>query len=55
MSEPILTEKLGDVTTITLNRPEAGNRQTDATWAEVTKMIDAAAQDSRAILFKGRG
>jgi enoyl-CoA hydratase len=55
MSEPILTEKLGDVTTITLNRPEAGNRQTDATWAEVTKMIDAAAQDSRAILFKGAG
>src|SRR5258707_13502398 len=55
MSEPILTEKLGDVTTITLNRPEAGNRQTDATWAEVTKMIDAAAQESRAILFKGAG
>jgi enoyl-CoA hydratase len=55
MSEPILTEKLGDVTTIILNRPEAGNRQTDATWAEVTKMIDAAAQDSRVILFKGAG
>jgi enoyl-CoA hydratase len=55
MAEPILTEKLGDVTTITLNRPEAGNRQTDATWAEVTKMIDAAAQESRAILFKGAG
>ena len=55
MSEPILTEKLGDVTTITLNRPEAGNRQTDATWAEVTKMIDAAAQESRVILFKGAG
>src|SRR4029453_3250631 len=55
MSEPILTEKQGDVTTITLNRPEAGNRQTDAAWAQVTKMIDAAAQDSRAILFKGAG
>ncbi len=55
MSEPILTEKLGDVTTITLNRPEAGNRQTDASWAEVTKMIDAAAQESRVILFKGAG
>src|SRR4029434_5286924 len=55
MSEPILTEKQGDVTTITLNRPEAGNRQTDAAWAQVTKMIDTAAQDSRAILFKGAG
>src|SRR5512144_1934534 len=55
MAEPILKEKLGDVTTITLNRPEAGNRQTDATWAEVTKMIDSATQDSRLILFKGAG
>ena len=55
MAEPILTEKQADVTTITLNRPEAGNRQTDATWAEVTKTIDAAAQDSRVILFKGAG
>ena len=55
MAEPILKEKEGDVTTIILNRPEAGNRQTDATWAEVTKMLDAAAQDSRVILFKGAG
>src|SRR5262249_62312123 len=55
MAEPVLVEKLGDVTTITLNRPEAGNRQTDATWAEVTKMLDAAAQHSRVILFKGAG
>src|SRR4029434_7347816 len=55
MAEPILTEKQADVTTITLNRPEAGNRQTDATWAEVTKTIDAAAQHSREILFKGAG
>jgi len=55
MAEPVLMEKQGDVTTITLNRPEAGNRQTDTTWAEVTKMLNAAAQDSRVILFKGAG
>jgi len=55
MAEPILKEKEGDVTTIILNRPEAGNRQTDTSWAEVTKILDAAAQDSRAILFKGAG
>ena len=55
MAEPILKQKEGDVTTIILNRPEAGNRQTDATWAEVTKMLDAAAQASRVILFKGAG
>jgi len=55
MADPILKEKDGDVTTITLNRPEAGNRQTDGTWAEVTRMLDDAAKDSRLILFKGAG
>jgi enoyl-CoA hydratase len=55
MAEPILKEKHGDITTIILNRPEAGNRQTDATWAEATKMLEAAAQDSRVILFKSAG
>ena len=55
MADPILKEKDGDITTITLNRPEAGNRQTDATWAEVTRMLGDAAKDSRLILFKGAG
>lgn len=55
MAEPILREKHGEITTITLNRPEAGNRQTDATWAQVTQMFDAAAKESRAIVFKGAG
>jgi len=55
MADPILKEKEGDITTITLNRPEAGNRQTDDTWAEVTRMLDDAAKDSRLILFKGAG
>jgi len=45
MSEPILKEKDGDVTTITLNRPEVGNRQTDATWAQLTEMLDIAAKE----------
>jgi len=55
MADPILINKNGDITTITLNRPEAGNRQTDATWAQVTQMFDAAAKESRAIVFKGAG
>ena len=55
MADPILKEKDGDITTITLNRPEAGNRQTDGTWAEVTRLLDDAAKDSRLILFKGAG
>ena len=55
MAEPILKEKHGDITTITLNRPEAGNRQTDSTWAQMTEMLDAASKESRLILFKGAG
>jgi len=55
MADPILRAKDGDITTITLNRPEAGNRQTDATWAQVTEMFDAAAKDSRLIIFRGAG
>ncbi|MDH3442741.1 MAG: enoyl-CoA hydratase/isomerase family protein, partial [Deltaproteobacteria bacterium] len=45
----------GDITTITLNRPEAGNRQTDATWAQLTSMLEEAAMESRAIVFRGAG
>ncbi len=55
MPEPILQQREGDITTITLNRPEVGNRQTDTTWAEVTRMLEAAAKESRAILFRGAG
>jgi enoyl-CoA hydratase len=55
MAEPVLMEKEADVTTITLNRPESGNRQTDATWAKVTEMFDTASKESRLILFKGAG
>lgn len=55
MADPILRTKDGDITTITLNRPEAGNRQTDATWAQVTEMFDAAAKESRLIIFRGAG
>jgi enoyl-CoA hydratase len=55
MADPVLTQKDGDITTITLNRPEAGNRQTDATWAQVTQMLDEAGKTSRLILFQGAG
>jgi enoyl-CoA hydratase/carnithine racemase len=55
MADPILIEKDGDITTITLNRPEAGNRQTDSSWAQMTEMLNDAAKASRLILFKGAG
>jgi enoyl-CoA hydratase len=55
MSDVIIKERAGDITTIILNRPEVGNRQTDATWAQLTEMLGAAAKESRLILFKGAG
>ena len=55
MADPVLKEKDGDVTTITLNRPEAGNRQTDEIWAQVAEMFNASSTDSRAVVFKGAG
>ena len=55
MADAVLMEKEGDVVTITLNRPEAGNRQTDATWAQVTEMFNGASKQARLILFKGAG
>lgn len=55
MADPVLVQKSGEITTITLNRPEAGNRQTDATWGQVTEMLNDAGKSSRAILFKGAG
>jgi enoyl-CoA hydratase len=55
MADPVLMQKDSDITTITLNRPEAGNRQTDTVWTQVTQMFDDAAKSSRLILFKGAG
>jgi enoyl-CoA hydratase len=55
MAEPVLVQKDGDITTITLNRPESGNRQTDATWAQFTQIFDDAGKTARLILFKGAG
>lgn len=55
MAEPVLMQADGDIVTITLNRPDIGNRQTDTVWADVTRMFTDAAKSSRLILFKGAG
>jgi enoyl-CoA hydratase len=55
MSDLILFERDGDVSRITLNRPEIGNRVSDAMAAQLADRIDAAAKDSRLIVFKGAG
>ena len=55
MADPLLMQRDGDIATLTLNRPEAGNRQTDATWAQVTQLLNEAGKTSRLILIKGAG
>ena len=55
MSNLILCEREGDVTTITLNRPEIGNRVSDPMASQLADTIDAAAKESRLILIKGAG
>ena len=55
MADFILKQKDADVTTVTLNRPEIGNRQDDSTLAQLTTILDDAGKDSRLIVFKGAG
>jgi enoyl-CoA hydratase/carnithine racemase len=52
-AEPVLRESEGQVTTITLNRPQAGNRLTNDMAATVQQMIDSAT--GRVIVLRGAG
>ena len=47
MADPVLVTKENDITTIMLNRPEVGNRQSDATWAQVTPDVRRRGQVAR--------
>jgi enoyl-CoA hydratase len=54
MSNPILCENDGQVTTITLNRPQTGNRVTNPMLDTLRQMIEAAS-GSRVIVLRGAG
>ena len=54
MPEPILFTRDGAVTIITLNRPEVGNRLTNAMAATLAQMIEDA-RDSTVIVLTGAG
>jgi enoyl-CoA hydratase/carnithine racemase len=54
MSSPVLCESDGKVTTITLNRPEVGNRVTNEMLGIIRQMIEDAA-GTRAIVLRGTG
>jgi enoyl-CoA hydratase/carnithine racemase len=54
MPTPILCETENGVTTVTLNRPEIGNRLTNDMAATLATMIDAA-RGARVIVLRGSG
>jgi enoyl-CoA hydratase/carnithine racemase len=54
MPTPILCETRDGVTTVTLNRPDIGNRMTNDMASVLAGMIDTA-RESRVIVLKGAG
>jgi enoyl-CoA hydratase/carnithine racemase len=54
MPTPILCETVDGVTTVTLNRPEVGNRLTNDMAATLAAMIDSA-RNARVIVLRGAG
>ena len=54
MSEPILRDQTGAITTLTLNRPAVGNRMTNAMAEMLAKMIEDA-RDSQLVVLRGAG
>jgi enoyl-CoA hydratase len=54
MSSPVLCESDGKVTTITINRPEVGNRIANEMLGTIQGMIEGAA-GSRVIVLRGAG
>jgi enoyl-CoA hydratase/carnithine racemase len=54
MSDFVLRQTDGLVTTITLNRPEIGNLVSNEMGAEIAAMLDAS-RDSRLIVLRGAG
>ena len=55
MADFLRCERDGDITTITLNRPEIGNRVSDPMAGQLADLIDAAGKDSRLIVFRAAG
>jgi len=54
MADPVLCTSDGKLTTITLNRPDVGNRVTNEMLGTIQRMIEDA-EGSRAIVIRGAG
>jgi len=55
MADDVIIERDGDITRVTLNMPEDGNRVSDPLVVRLTAAFHAAAEDSRAIVLTGAG
>ena len=55
MADTILHERKGEATHITLNRPDCGGLVSDAMAVELAHLIDAAAAESKYIVFASIG
>ncbi len=55
MSNEILTERDGEVTHITLNRPDDGNGVTNEMAAELTRILTEAGETSHFVTLRGAG
>ena len=55
MSDDFIIAKDGDITTVSINRPNEGNRVSDEMAVELTGILNDVSQDSRLIVFKGAG
>ncbi|UVI35407.1 enoyl-CoA hydratase-related protein [Brevibacterium spongiae] len=53
MSSSVLTEVTGDVTTITINRPESLNALNEETFQSIGAAVTEAAENSRALILTG--
>tara|TARA_B100000315_G_scaffold258805_1_gene312247 strand:+ start:216 stop:947 length:732 start_codon:yes stop_codon:yes gene_type:complete len=55
MSDLLLLDRENDITTITINDADNGNRVSDEMAAQLTSMLNEAQQDSHFIIFKSAG
>lgn len=55
MSNEILTERDGEVTHVTLNRPDDGNGVTNEMAAELTRILTEAGETSHFVTLRGAG
>ncbi len=55
MSDLLLLDRTDDITTITINDADNGNRVSDDMAVQLTNMLNKAQQDSHSIIFKSTG